>query len=99
VRPWHEFYRTINARSIQTSEQFPTVCSEVVCIAGENSLGKDIIEGNTVTTGLALNLTLGLPAWDKKYHTTAVKGYKEGIDLAATHPPFKALIPDSTGLP
>jgi hypothetical protein len=46
-----------------------------------------------------LELALGLPAWDEKDHTTAVKGYKEGIDLAATHLPFKALTPDSTGLP
>jgi hypothetical protein len=46
-----------------------------------------------------MQVTAGLPAWDKKDHTMAVKGYKEGIDLAATHPPFKALTPDSMGLP
>jgi hypothetical protein len=40
----------------------------------------------------------GLLAWDKKYHTTAVKGYKEGINIAATHPPFKALTSDSVAL-
>jgi hypothetical protein len=60
---------------------------------------RDFFHKFTPTAGLALELALGLPAWDKKNHTTAVKGYKEGIDFAATHPPFKALTPDSTGLP
>jgi hypothetical protein len=35
-----------------------------------------------------MQVTAGLLAQDKKDHTTAVKGYKEGIVLAATHPPY-----------
>jgi hypothetical protein len=54
--------------------------------------GKILLKGMQVSAGL------GLLAWDQKYCVTAVKGYKEAIDLAATHPPFNTLTPDSTGI-
>jgi hypothetical protein len=45
-----------------------------------------------------MQVTAGLPAWEKKDYTTAVKGYKENVNLAATCLPFKALTPDSMAL-
>lgn len=47
---------------------------------------------------IAAVLTLGILAWDnKRDRETAVKRYREALDLAATHTPFLQFpIPDST---
>jgi hypothetical protein len=47
-----------------------------------------------ITSGL----TLGMLAWDERDRATAAKRYKEALDLAATHPPFTVISPDTVGL-
>ncbi|KAK0486653.1 hypothetical protein EDD18DRAFT_1360662 [Armillaria luteobubalina] len=42
------------------------------------------LKGMQITAGL----TLGLLAWDGKDRPTAMKRYREALDLAATHPPY-----------
>jgi hypothetical protein len=56
--------------------------------------GKILLKGMQITAGL----TLGLMAWDKRDRATAAKRYKEALDLAATHPPFLNIPPDTVGL-
>jgi hypothetical protein len=56
--------------------------------------GKILLKGMQITAGL----TLGIMAWDKKDRATAAKRYKEALDLAATHPPFMTVSPDTVGL-
>ncbi|KAK0470441.1 uncharacterized protein EV420DRAFT_115373 [Desarmillaria tabescens] len=43
------------------------------------------LKGMQITAGL----TLGLLAWDSKDRPTAMKRYREALDLAATHPPYE----------
>lgn len=47
---------------------------------------------------LHANFTLGLMAWDKKDRATAAKRYQETLDLAATHPSWNTVDPQSKHL-
>ena len=72
----------------------PGTSSKIHARLERTARGKILLKGLQVSAGF----TLGLMAWDARDRPKAAKRYKEALDLAATHPPFVTLSPDSGGL-